>query len=109
MAATVLIDIDCGSDFSYNFELARLAPTANVSGVANAVVTMTPEYGSNVRVTFGNSLSGSNLAITLAANSSANLAIEQDATWLYDARLNYANGATIRVVEGRVHLHPEVS
>lgn len=108
MAATVIIDIDCGSDFSYTFELARLAPHANTAN-ATPVVKMTPEYGSNVEVSFGASLSGSNLSISLVANSSLGLTTDSDKTWVYTGSLVYANGSTIRVVQGRAHLHPQVS
>jgi hypothetical protein len=106
MAATVLIDIDCGSDFSHTFELARLAPGANVTN-ATPTATMALEFGSNTTVSFGASLVGSNLTITLSANVSSPLVTDSEQTWVYDAKLSYANGSVLRVVEGRVHLHPE--
>lgn len=109
MAATINIIIDQGSDFEYVYELMANGVPQDTTGLS-VKASMKPEYTSTNSVLFTSSLSGSNLTLSMPANTTANLnAIGPvPGTWVYDAIL-YSNTTLQRVIQGRVQVTPQVT
>lgn len=106
MAQVVNITIDQGSDFSFSFDLSKLAPSANV---ANCTVhaSMVKELDEpNTSISFLTSLIGSELTITLTNAVTANLTPD---TWVYDAVLIKDGTLKTRVVQGRARVDQAVT
>jgi hypothetical protein len=118
MAQVVNISIDQGSDFSWSFDLSKLAPSANVANATPFASLMTEYDQPNTAVSFVCSLVGSNLTISLPHGTTANLVASANTyepvgmsptTWVYDAILVSPSNTVTRVVQGRAHIYPMVT
>lgn len=110
MAQFVELDLDQGTDLSYNLDLTQDdGSPLNVTGFAFSSSIRKSYYSSNVTanltVTIANSVGG-NVLLTMNSATSANI---KAGRYLFDVKQKDTANVTTRIIEGIITVLPQVT
>lgn len=109
MAITKNLFLDQGSTFLFSTIVTNsLGNAINISTGYTAAAKMKRSYYSSQGITFAASITGStgNIQISLTPTQTKDL---KPGRYVYDIELQYPDGTITRIIQGQIHVDPEVT